>query len=479
MTVSERRRHVTALFVVCSMIGIASVAGGLGIDLVQGRELHVGPFQAFILAVGGLFLTLAILLRGDRLPRLAPVVALAATSAVVAIVLAEATFRVLGYDFQETERRLSETPIYYQMPREPSGAIYFRRAGPAVWRGKVISTQLANWNAIDAETAYEGEEPIEVHYDENGFRNPDDLADWEVVVVGDSFVELGYLGYDQLFTTLLANFLGVRVKNLGVSYTGAFSHIHYLKTYGVSPSTRQAALVFFEGNDLVDLMREKSQFDNYRRTGRREYRRVEERKQTSILEAVVERLSGPDSDRRVRNALFVRGSDTIPITVSYSPPGSRELERETVETIEEAIRGWAVAARCHGLVPWLVFMPAKRRVLHGNVRFLDNARADLVEWRPTDLPNFIASIALRNGVTFIDVTDALVEGVRHGPLPYNGLFDTHLSAKGSRIVAETIAAAMRDAVEAPADGDPAATHRDVSAPGATTGPEPCRVVSDS
>ena len=50
--------------------------------------------------------------------------------------------------------------------------------------------------------------------------------------------------------------LGVRVKNLGVSGTGGFSHAAYLKHYGVAPSTSDAVLVFFEGNDLKDLVRE-------------------------------------------------------------------------------------------------------------------------------------------------------------------------------------------------------------------------------
>lgn len=78
--------------------------------------------------------------------------------------------------------------------------------------------------------AYRNERPVTVAYDEQGFRNPDDLIDWDIVVVGDSFVELGYLPYEDLYTTRLGRLLGCRVKNLGCSYTGPFTYDYYLKT---------------------------------------------------------------------------------------------------------------------------------------------------------------------------------------------------------------------------------------------------------
>jgi hypothetical protein len=41
---------------------------------------------------------------------------------------------------------------------------------------------------------------LEAAYDRDGFRNPD-LEDWQVVVIGDSLTEQGYLPEEDLFTS--------------------------------------------------------------------------------------------------------------------------------------------------------------------------------------------------------------------------------------------------------------------------------------
>ncbi len=91
---------------------------------------------------------------------------------------------------------------------------------------------------------YRDEAAITLTYDTNGFRNSLDLTDWEIAVIGDSFVELGFLPDEELVTSHLARLLGVRVKNLGVSDTGLLTYNHYLKSYATSPATRHV-MVFF------------------------------------------------------------------------------------------------------------------------------------------------------------------------------------------------------------------------------------------
>jgi hypothetical protein len=50
--------------------------------------------------------------------------------------------------------------------------------------------------------------PYEVAYDRNGFRNPRDLTEAEIVVLGDSFVEGGSVAADDLLTATLGRFVG-------------------------------------------------------------------------------------------------------------------------------------------------------------------------------------------------------------------------------------------------------------------------------
>src|ERR1051325_9802192 len=176
---------------------------------------------------------------------LGPCVALA--TFMLAILLLEATCRLLGVDFEFKRRAFNEIPIFYRQPVVPVGLAFWRRPGPDLWKGKELDTMYQLNGGVDGR--YAAERPVSIAYDADGFRNPEKLADWEIVVVGDSMTELGFLPYKDLFTTRLGRSLGLRVKNLGVSYTGTLTHTAYLLEFGRAASTRDAVLVFYEGND--------------------------------------------------------------------------------------------------------------------------------------------------------------------------------------------------------------------------------------
>ena len=122
------------------------------------------------------------------------------------------------------------------------GDAYYRRDGPQIWKGRVIHQMLTWAGHDDLALLYEDEPSITASYDRDGFRNPEGLSDWQVVVVGDSFVELGYMGDGDLFTTGLAQRLGVRVRNLGVAETGALTHIACLESVGKAKSGTHSAV---------------------------------------------------------------------------------------------------------------------------------------------------------------------------------------------------------------------------------------------
>ena len=81
-----------------------------------------------------------------------------------------------------------------------------------------------------------------------------------------------------------------------------------------------------------------------------------------------------------------------------------------------------------------MYMPCKRRVLDGYLRFTDNAPQKVVDWHPADLPDFIKDVSERNGISFIDVTSALVRETTNGNMTYNLIWDTHLNRQGSFVV---------------------------------------------
>ena len=375
-----------------------------------------------------------------------PKLLLVLASTAVCVLVVEGVFRGIRFDFEAGQEQAYEAyPIFYRQPREPLGEVYFHRHGPAAWTGNVLATAFRLDGGLD--DAYAEEAARTITYDREGFRNPDDLEGWDLIVGGDSFVELGHLPYDDLFTTRLGRLLGARVKNLGASYSGPLTYAAFLKHFGAAPEARHALMVFFEGNDLIDARREAEALRTFETTGQRPYRRFE--KQSSFLKAAyrfLRRLTRGDFQhkRSFQHALFLTPDGEQPVSFSYTPSRSDQIPDDAQAALNRALAAWTTTARALGMRPWLVYMPCKRRVLDGPLRFLEDAPEDLAAWRPTDLPAFMQQLADRHAMAFIDVTPALVRETRQGRLTYNALWDTHLNRHGASVVAQTLAEALRE-----------------------------------
>jgi hypothetical protein len=363
------------------------------------------------------------------------------------LVAVEVVFRWIGFRFDAGQQQAYEAyPIFYRQPRKPLGDISFQRHGPAEWTGQVLTSGLHSNGGLD--DAYADEAISTINYDREGFRNPQDLEDWDVVVIGDSIVESGYLPYDALLTTQLGRLLGARVKNGGVSYSGPFTYVEYLRHFGGAPSARHALMVFFEGNDLDDVRREAASKHTFETTGARPYRTFET--QTSFLTAIYRFARGvadePVQGKRIfENARFLSPGGELAVSVSYMPPRPDQVSREARVALNRALAAWAATASGLGMRPWLVYMPSKRRVLDGYLHFSkDRAQPEIATWQPNELPAFVRELADQHGLDFIDVTPDLVRETRQGRMTYNGVWDTHLNRHGSSVVARALAEALRE-----------------------------------
>jgi hypothetical protein len=269
------------------------------------------------------------------------------------------------------------------------------------------------------------------------------MPDWSIAVAGDSFTELGYLGYDDLFTSILARVLKVPVLNLGTSYTGPLAQLSYLRDYGIGANTKHTIIVFFEGNDLDDLADERRALDRPNETRQRGSR--EFRKQSSLARAINQMMRRAMSTLRRRaepsyiTAHFKSSHGQIPVTLMYTPPGRAQLSRETTNQLDDFFREYSVFGRDRRVTVWLAYMPSKRRVLHGQIAFTSAASNNLKNWQPTDLPEVISELCDRYRVRFIDLTPSLIaETNRSRQLLYNSIWDTHLNARGSLVVAQEL-----------------------------------------
>jgi hypothetical protein len=369
------------------------------------------------------------------------------------LVLVEISARLVGWEFTSEKRDFERTPIFYRQPIQPVGTAFFRRPGPDRWQGQVLRPMLEFSKA--QEPAYADEPKVVIDYDAQGFRNPPDLKDWDVVVVGDSFTELGFLPYDDLFTTVAGRQLKLRVKNLAVSHTGTLTQTFYLKTYGKSPATRHAVLAFFEGNDLYDISMEESRLTLARVGSFKPAEVYKFRSERSAIRFLYESISSWKSWRSSRavaakktpfaNAVFHGADGDIPVTLAYTPPGTAHLPPAAVEQLDRALAGWAATARELALEPWLLYLPCKERVLHGHLTMLATTPPHLANWEPTDLPALVECLCARHGIEFIDATGDLRRVTAAGVLTYNTICDTHLNKQGSLCVAGTLATALRGA----------------------------------
>lgn len=426
--------------------GGLSLGGALAVHLAPNPALHWQLLQPVLLGIGLLLLALAVVPRPKILTRLSFDLCLALLGLAVAITLIEAGARWLGFDFRGLDAARRRLPPFYQKPMVPTGEAFFRRPGPFAWRGQVIRTCLEtlHWPADD----YRNEPVITVRYDAFGFRNEPRPAEWEVAVAGDSFTELGYLPYEQLFTTRLGEHTGWRVLNLGVSHTGPLTHLHYLATYGLSPATRHTVIVFYEGNDLDDLDRESHTLALARAQGR--YEPEEFKPQPSFLGALADWIGRPDPpsppETLFTDALWSGPAGEVALTFENTAPASVSLDPGTIEAFAQFLARYADLGRARAVRVWLAYMPCKVRVVHGQVRLTAEGETNLSGWEPTDLPAFVARQCTDAGVGFLDLTPALVATlVEDQQLPYNPRYDSHLNAHGAEVVSRALAAALAPA----------------------------------
>jgi hypothetical protein len=227
------------------------------------------------------------------------------------------------------------------------------------------------------------------------------------------------------------------------------TQLSYLRDYGLAPATKRAVIVFYEGNDLVDLNQEYNHLIRYRETGERPHRDF--RKETSLVRAIYQ-LATKRPKMDVNELLigvqpkswltgYFKSSDgDIPITLRNTPPSRDQISPETMKQLEYFFEQFAAFGKAHGIEVWSAFMPCKERVVNGMVEFVQDAPEEEKQWRPTNLPQVISDLAIGHGVRFMDFTPAFVRETREKrELLFNSIYDSHLNTKGSRLVASEMA----------------------------------------
>lgn len=91
---------------------------------------------------------------------------------------------------------------------------------------------------------------ITLKTDEHGFRNQSNLKKYDIVAVGDSFVEGSKVSYDKCWTTIISDRLNQSVYNLGISGASPGVYLNNFLAVGKDFNPEIAIFMIYEGNDF-------------------------------------------------------------------------------------------------------------------------------------------------------------------------------------------------------------------------------------
>lgn len=429
---------------------------GIGLALVGGLGLReIAPpagtltFILLLLAValGLVWALLSWRLKAGRMGSLMRVLSVNALVLGLLLALIEVGGRTAKIDFNalngsQAARKREAYPPWTREPDQPLPEVFFLHPGPATWTGQPLRTLEVLRLGMD--NAYLEEPEITVNYDADGFRNAPELKDWDVVVVGDSYTELGYLPEEQLTSSVIARQTQLRVKNLGVCDTGLLAYARYLRNFGAAPSAKQVVFVMFEGNDVQDTTAEWRALQDFQQTGDRGYRSTVE---TSFVKAVASAVSSARNrpqPRSFQNAWFASRGHELPVTISTElPVDLKHADLEQLAALKAGITACAAEAKALGLQPLLAYVPVNNRVYDGLLRFGSDLPHEVQAWKPHDLPAQVAALCHQQGMLLVDTTPALRKRAEEGIYVHNRILDCHVNAEGARIIGQVIADVLK------------------------------------
>jgi len=302
---------------------------------------------------------------------------------------------------------------------------------------------------------YAEEEPLWSYtatYNEHGFRTNSKPPPHEVLVIGDSFVEIGERD-DRTFGEIVASTTGMSTFSAGLGWYGPHHYLRLAEQYTAALKPKTLIVSIFAGNDLSDIR----EFERWQQEG--SYYQFGDQT-TNIVErflialrqvydALVWYSSSPDEDdESERNVGIIRVGDVdTAMAFSYfdEPTSAAEVaqtaEWRSLEQILVRIRDVASQANARLIV---LLVPTKLQV-YGHLS--SNRSPDAFKERlPSQLAHestfsdAFSTLAERLGLEHIDLRPIFRERASQCLLYYP--FDSHWNARGRRIAADLIAERM-------------------------------------
>lgn len=282
--------------------------------------------------------------------------------------------------------------------------------------------------------------PYDVRYDANGFRNSNSLADVDVAVIGDSFVEAFAVADDDLVTNQLAKLRKKPVANFGQIWYGPQQELVVLRRYVVPLKPRYCVWCFFEGNDLSDMRRYDAIIGDWPRKSARLDSAIERSFVRNAFLAGFERFGQlperPDGES-IKGTFKDNAGNRRELFFYY--PGKKLVpaDRPQFERLLDILSVAQNECRKAGVKLVVAVIPTKYRVYGSRCEFPPESTCQL--WTQTDLPEKLETALAANvpEAAFVDLGKGFAERAG-GPNLLYFVDDTHWTAAGHRLAAELI-----------------------------------------
>jgi hypothetical protein len=318
-------------------------------------------------------------------------------------------------------------------------------------------------------------------YTDEGFRTNSSAPPFDVVVVGDSYIEFGESDESTL-SELLKQESGLSTFNLGRAWYGPPQYLEIFKRYGIGTKAPYAVLGFFSGNDAEDtrqylrwqrggeggdyysfVVGRKNFFVRYLHAFRDTFSTIRHSVQSHVWGSG-EMPGGSTADGSRSNGIhpdvgLIRlDGHRVPMYFTYWSPHatSKELlEREEWKRIGAVLGEFNVLARENKMTPLVVFIPTKIEV-YGSL--VDQQSGPRLLSRIDEQLRFqmnhseaLEVLCQEQGLRLVNLLPLFKALARDGNVLYHP-FDTHWNMTGRKAAAQAIAKAMttvpKDACEA-------------------------------
>ena len=286
-------------------------------------------------------------------------------------------------------------------------------------------------------------------YNEHGFRTNSKPPPHEVLVIGDSFVEIGERD-DRTFSEIVASTTGMSTFNAGLGWYGPHHYLRLAEQYTAALKPKTVVISIFAGNDLPDIR----EFERWQQGGSY-YEFVDQTANIvqrffialrQVYDAAIWYVSKSDEDdESERNVGIIRIGDvdtTMAFAYFDAPTSAADVaktaEWRSLAQILVRIRDLASQANARLIV---LLVPTKLQV-YGHLSSHRSPDA-FKERLPTQLrhestfSDAFSTLAERLGLEHIDLRPTFRALASRCLLYYP--FDTHWNARARRIAADLIA----------------------------------------